>query len=50
MTEVKPFTNFYPAEDYHQGHILNNTSNSYVKNLSIPDFDEFKRNFNGNFK
>lgn len=50
VTEVKPFTKFYPAEDYHQEYIVNNPSNSYVRNVSIPDFEEFKENFKGNFK
>jgi len=50
VTEVKPFTVFYPAEDYHQEYIENNPGNSYVKNVSIPDFLEFKKTFKGNFK
>jgi peptide-methionine (S)-S-oxide reductase len=49
-TEVKPFSKFYPAEDYHQEYILNNPGNSYVQNVSIPDFIRFKKEFNGNFK
>ena len=38
VTEVKPFVTFYPAEDYHQEYIYNNLGNSYVSNVSIPDF------------
>ncbi|MGG9971892.1 peptide-methionine (S)-S-oxide reductase MsrA [Ferruginibacter sp. SUN002] len=50
VTEVVPFTKFYPAEDYHQEFIKLNPGNSYVKNVSIPDFLKFKKEFKGNFK
>ena len=49
-TEVKAFSKFYPAEDYHQEYILHNPGNSYVQHVSIPDFLEFKREFKGKFK
>ena len=49
-TEVKTFSKFYPAEDYHQEYILNHPENSYVQHVSIPDFLQFKREFKGNFK
>jgi peptide-methionine (S)-S-oxide reductase len=50
VTEVKAFNAFYPAEEYHQEYILNHPDNGYVKNVSIPEFLEFKNEFNGNFK
>jgi peptide-methionine (S)-S-oxide reductase len=50
VTEVKPFTHFYEAEDYHQEYIYHNPDNGYVRNVSIPDFLEFKKEFKGNFK
>lgn len=50
VTEVIPFTVFYPAEDYHQEYIYHNPANPYVRNVSIPDFLEFKKDFKGNFK
>ena len=50
VTEVVPFKNFYPAEDYHQEFILNNPNNSYVRIVSIPEFVKFKEEFKGNFK
>lgn len=50
VTQVVPFTMFYPAEDYHQEYIVNNPGNSYVQNVSIPDFVHFKKEFKGNFK
>ncbi|MFT3912181.1 MAG: peptide-methionine (S)-S-oxide reductase MsrA [Ferruginibacter sp.] len=50
VTEVVPFTKFYPAEDYHQEYILNHPDNSYVQHVSMPDFIAFKKNFKGPFK
>ncbi len=50
VTEVIPFTKFYPAEVYHQEYIVNHPDNPYVQHVSIPDFIEFKRVFKGPFK
>ena len=50
VTEVIPFTKFYSAEAYHQEYISNNPGNPYVQNVSIPDFQKFKKEFKGNFK
>ena len=50
VTEVVPFSHFYPAEDYHQEFILNNPGNNYVRFVSIPEFVKFKEEFKGNFK
>ena len=50
VTEIVPFTQFYPAEDYHQEYIYHNPDNPYVQSVSIPDFLEFKKEFKGNFK
>lgn len=50
VTEVKPASAFYKAEDYHQEFIKNNPENSYVQNISIPEFRKFKKQFKGNFK
>ena len=50
VTQVSPVNKFYPAEAYHQEYILNNPSNGYVRNVSIPDFIHFKKTFKGNFK
>jgi len=49
-TEVKPYTKFYPAEEYHQEYILHHPQNPYVQNVSIPDFEKFRKEFKGNFK
>lgn len=50
VTQVIPFTVFYPAEDYHQEYIANHPENPYVREVSIPDFARFKEKFKGNFK
>jgi len=50
VTEVKPLTKFYEAEDYHQEYILHHPQNPYVQNVSIPDFERFRKEFKGNFK
>jgi len=50
VTEVVAFSKFWPAEDYHQEYIYNHPDNPYVANVSIPEFNKFKKEFKGNFK
>ena len=50
VTEVMPFKKFYPAEEYHQEYIHNHPDQSYVRNVSIPEFMEFKKDFKANYK
>ncbi len=50
VTQVVPYSVFYPAEEYHQEYIHNNPGNGYVRNVSIPEFMEFKKTFGGKFK
>lgn len=50
VTEVLPFTKFYKAEDYHQEYVHFHTDNPYVRNVSIPDFERFRKSFSGPFK
>lgn len=45
VTEITPFTKFYPAEEYHQDYEKNNPDNPYVQNISIPRLNRFKANF-----
>ena len=50
VTEVVPFKKFYLAEGYHQEYIHNNPDNTYVANVSIPEFSNFKKKFKTNYK
>jgi peptide-methionine (S)-S-oxide reductase len=45
ITEVRPYTNFYKAEDYHQDFEKNHPDNPYIKNVSIPRLREFQKKF-----
>jgi peptide-methionine (S)-S-oxide reductase len=45
VTEVIPFTKFYDAEDYHQDYERKNPNNSYIRQVSIPRLNRFKKNF-----
>jgi peptide-methionine (S)-S-oxide reductase len=49
-TQVVPFTKFWQAEDYHQEYIFHHPDNSYVANVSIPDYLEFRKTFPGPYK
>lgn len=50
VTEVLPFSVFYPAENYHQEYISRNPDNPYVQNVSLPEFYAFKKDFPAKFK
>ncbi len=50
VTQVVPFTAFYPAEGYHQDYIEHHPGEPYVRSVSIPRFEKFKREFKGNIK
>jgi peptide-methionine (S)-S-oxide reductase len=50
VTQVVAFEKFYLAEKYHQEYIHYNPNESYVSNVSIPEFLEFKHHFKGSFK
>lgn len=45
VTEVTALTEFYEAEDYHQDYERKNPYNSYIRNVSIPRLNRFKKNF-----
>lgn len=44
-TEVTKFTKFYKAEDYHQDYERLHPNNPYVKQVSIPRLNRFKKAF-----
>jgi peptide-methionine (S)-S-oxide reductase len=41
--EVKPFTTFWTAEDYHQNYIEHNPNSGYVQHVSIPEIKELQK-------
>ncbi|MEZ5007203.1 MAG: peptide-methionine (S)-S-oxide reductase MsrA [Chitinophagales bacterium] len=45
VTEVKAFTKFYQAEDYHQNYEKLHPNESYVQSVSIPRLNRFKAKF-----
>ena len=50
VTEVKPLTDFYEAEDYHQDYVKNNPNQPYVKGVSVPRYNKFKKTYKGKLK
>lgn len=43
--EVKPFQKFWKAEAYHQNYERNHPDDRYIRNVSIPRINKFKRKF-----
>jgi peptide-methionine (S)-S-oxide reductase len=50
VTEIKKLTTFYRAEQYHQDYIEHNPTNPYVRNVSIPRFELFKKTYQGKLR
>ncbi len=50
VTEVLPLKVFFKAEDYHQNYIELHPENPYVRGVSIPRFETFKRIYKGKLK
>lgn len=51
VTEIKPFTAFYAAEDYHQQYFnLNENKNPYCKIVIRPKVDKFRQAFKDKLK
>ncbi|UJH66851.1 peptide-methionine (S)-S-oxide reductase MsrA [Allomuricauda sp. SCSIO 65647] len=45
VTEVTKFDRFWKAEEYHQDYERKNPNNSYIRAVSIPRLNRFKKNF-----
>ncbi len=45
VTEVSELIKFYKAEDYHQNYERLHPNNPYVKNVSVPRLNRFKKKF-----
>jgi peptide-methionine (S)-S-oxide reductase len=50
VTEVKPITDFYEAEAYHQDYVKLNPNQPYVKGVSVPRYNKFKKTYKGKLK
>ncbi|MGI8495401.1 MAG: peptide-methionine (S)-S-oxide reductase MsrA [Pyrinomonadaceae bacterium] len=50
VTEVTAFTNFYPAEDYHQNYFANNPNQPYCAAVVAPKVGKFRQKFAGRLK
>jgi len=50
VTEVTPFTNFYPAEGYHQDYFANNPSQGYCRIVIAPKVTKFREHFREKLK
>ncbi|MEP7038065.1 MAG: peptide-methionine (S)-S-oxide reductase MsrA [Acidobacteriota bacterium] len=45
VTEITQFTNFYPAEDYHQNYFENNPNQPYCAAVVSPKVGKFRQKF-----
>jgi peptide-methionine (S)-S-oxide reductase len=45
VTELTPFSAFYPAEDYHQEYFTNNTEQPYCQVVVAPKVVKFRKKF-----
>lgn len=50
ITQIEPFTVFYPAEDYHQNYYNLNSEQGYCSYIIKPKLDKFKKAFHDKLK
>ncbi len=50
VTEISPFKNFYPAEDYHQNYFKNNGGQPYCYYVIRPKVEKFQKVFKDKLK
>jgi peptide-methionine (S)-S-oxide reductase len=50
VTEVTPFKNFYPAEDYHQEYFVNNPDQGYCRIVIAPKVAKFREHYRERLK
>jgi peptide-methionine (S)-S-oxide reductase len=50
ITEIKPFTAFYPAEDYHQNYYNQNGNQGYCQYVIQPKVEKFEKVFKDKLK
>ncbi len=45
VTEVRPYANFWPAEDYHQEYFANNPNQPYCSSVVAPKVAKFRQKY-----
>ncbi len=50
VTEISPFTKFFPAEDYHQNYFANNPTQGYCSFVIAPKVEKFEKVFKEKLK
>ena len=50
VTEIKPFTTFFPAEDYHKDYYLRNGKQPYCRVVISPKLEKFRKHFSTKLK
>ena len=50
VTEITPFSNFYPAEDYHQNYYNDNGNQSYCSYVIRPKVEKLEKIFSQDLK
>ena len=50
ITELSPWKNFYPAEDYHQDYFENNRQQGYCQFVIVPKLTKFRKIFSEKLK
>ena len=45
VTQIAPFTNFYPAEEYHQDYFAKNPTAGYCRAIVAPKVAKFRKEF-----
>ena len=50
VTQVVPYTGFWPAEDYHQNYFALNPDNSYCANVVAPEVAHFRKLYHARLK
>lgn len=50
VTEIEPFTNFYPAEDYHQNYYNDNSAQPYCRVVIDPKVRKLIKDYSSDLK
>jgi peptide-methionine (S)-S-oxide reductase len=50
VTEIAPFKNFYPAENYHQNYYNDNQNQGYCRFVIAPKVEKFEKVFKSKLK